>query len=619
MQASQTPTLVPLAFAANGTKNTIPEASQITVTPGAASLNDGFPPLTFTPVAAGGVPPFGADFNGILNLITASIRWAHGGGRYAYSSAFVADANVGGYPQGAVLMSADLQGSWLSLNDSNTDNPDTGAGTKWVPQHAYGATAITGLTNTNVTLTPAQAMKKRITLAGTLTANVQIIFPTWVGEWNVVNNTTGAFSVTAKTASGGGLVLAPGQQKVTGDGTNITQPSESIASATSIQQAVNLAQLQAQANGAAGATTLSANTTLTAASAGQIIRLSAGAQLTLPVASTMVTQGLKIVNYGAVPATVVTQSTDVFVNAGSTPTTITLQPGDDLRVVARAPSTSTGWDLVDGSALRQFNPLVVAAATANNHAPQMSQVAGVVGSVRNFAMTVSAAAVSNTPTADEIVVETALGGIRYCLSSFSKTINLATTGAGGMDTGSAPASGFVALYAIYNPSNGASALLATNATSAAAPSVYGGANMPSGYTASALVSVWPTNASSQLIVGVQRDRAISIVGSYAVQSTSPPATFTSLSLSSIVPKNAVTVSGQLQIKSTSTSTMAISIASDVNGSGQQNLSGYGASAGSSIIDNFADVLVASAQTLYYSAQNSSGTPTASVYINGYKF
>ncbi|WP_176077508.1 hypothetical protein [Burkholderia dolosa] len=244
MQANQTPTLVPLPFAANGTKNTIPEASQIGTNPGAASLNDGFPPLTFTPIAAGGIPPAGADFNGILNLITQSIRWAHAGGRYAFSSTFSADANVVGYPAGSVLMSADRQGSWLSLNDNNTDNPDTGPGAQWVPSHAYGVTSITGLTNANITLTPAQAMKPKITLAGTLTGNVQIIFPAWIREWIVVNSTTGAFTVTAKTAAGSGVVLAAGQQRVTGDGTNIVQPPESIAAATQPQQAVQYSQVR---------------------------------------------------------------------------------------------------------------------------------------------------------------------------------------------------------------------------------------------------------------------------------------------------------------------------------------------------------------------------------------
>jgi hypothetical protein len=131
MQASQTPTLVPLAFAASGTKNVIPENSQIGITPGAASLQDGFPPLTFTPIAAGGVPPAGADFNGVLNLITQTIRWVNAGGHFKYNSTFASDANVGGYPAGAILLNAAGTGIWQNTVDGNTTNPDTG-GAGWI-------------------------------------------------------------------------------------------------------------------------------------------------------------------------------------------------------------------------------------------------------------------------------------------------------------------------------------------------------------------------------------------------------------------------------------------------------------------------------------------------------
>jgi hypothetical protein len=131
MQASQTPTLVPLAFAANGTKNAIPEASQIGISPGAASLNDGFPPLTFTPIAAGGVPPAGADFNGIFNLLSQTIRWVNAGGHFKYNSTFANDPNVGGYPAGAILLNAAGTGIWQNTVDGNTTNPDTG-GAGWV-------------------------------------------------------------------------------------------------------------------------------------------------------------------------------------------------------------------------------------------------------------------------------------------------------------------------------------------------------------------------------------------------------------------------------------------------------------------------------------------------------
>ena len=48
-------------------------------------------------------------------------------------------------------------------------------------------------------------------------------------------------------------------------------------------------------------------------------------------------------------------------------------------------------------------------------------------------MSIATASATATFTADEIIVETALGGTQYRLSSFNKTINLGVVGAGGMD------------------------------------------------------------------------------------------------------------------------------------------------------------------------------------------
>lgn len=168
------------------------------------------------------------------------------------------------------------------------------------------------------------------------------------------------------------------------------------------------------------------------------------------------------------------------------------------------------------------------------HLPQLT---GVIGISRNAKMSIAAASATATFTADELIVQTELGGRQYKLTSFNKTINLATTGAGGMDAGAVPATGFVALYAIYNPTTQTSALLAVNATSAVRPEVYIGANMPSGYTASALVSVWRTS-SSQFVVGFQIDRAISTQQLTILSTTTSTSTVTSLSIVSVVPLNA---------------------------------------------------------------------------------
>ena len=120
MQLTNTPGKLVLPFANAGAKNTIPTASQIGITAGAASLTDGFPPLTRTPIAAGGVPPSGLDMNGILFQLSAILRWANAGGGYAYDSTFANDSNVNGYPKGARVMRSDGLGYWFNTVENNT-------------------------------------------------------------------------------------------------------------------------------------------------------------------------------------------------------------------------------------------------------------------------------------------------------------------------------------------------------------------------------------------------------------------------------------------------------------------------------------------------------------------
>ncbi|WP_332613363.1 glycine-rich domain-containing protein [Achromobacter sp. ESBL13] len=161
MQASNAPTKSAVPFANSGTKNTIPVASQIGITPGLASFTDGFPPLTMTPLAAGGVPPYGADFNGILNFLSAGMRWNQSGGGYTYDSAFA--TAVGGYPKGALLLRADLSGYWLNVVENNTTNPDTG-GANWLS--LFTSPTLVSLTTSGSFTVPAGVRSIDIELWG---------------------------------------------------------------------------------------------------------------------------------------------------------------------------------------------------------------------------------------------------------------------------------------------------------------------------------------------------------------------------------------------------------------------------------------------------------------------
>lgn len=108
----------------------IPVNSQIGITNGAASLTDGFPPLTFVPESAGGTPPFGADFNGILKQLTQWAQWQSAGGPILYDATF--QTAINGYPNGAVVGSLIVSGNyWMSTVDNNVTNPDAG-GAGWI-------------------------------------------------------------------------------------------------------------------------------------------------------------------------------------------------------------------------------------------------------------------------------------------------------------------------------------------------------------------------------------------------------------------------------------------------------------------------------------------------------
>ena len=76
------------------------------------------------------------------------------------------------------------------------------------------------MASANVTLTPLQYGKPIIVITGTLTANLNLIFPAIVNEWTVINNTTGPYTITCKTAAGTGIVVNTAAL-IVGDGTNI--------------------------------------------------------------------------------------------------------------------------------------------------------------------------------------------------------------------------------------------------------------------------------------------------------------------------------------------------------------------------------------------------------------
>lgn len=77
--------------------------------------------------------------------------------------------------------------------------------------------------SSNVTLTVAEARNRHIECTGALTGNIELRVPLSDGaEWVIFNNTSGAFTLTVKGATGTGIVVAQGKTAILrGNGTNV--------------------------------------------------------------------------------------------------------------------------------------------------------------------------------------------------------------------------------------------------------------------------------------------------------------------------------------------------------------------------------------------------------------
>lgn len=243
---------------------------------------------------------------------------------------------------------------------------------------------------------------------------------------------------------------------------------------------------------------------------------------------------------------------------------------------------------------------------------------GVVGLSRNAKINITAASSTAIFTADEVVVETALGGQQYRRPSINKTINIATTGVNGMDTGSPPVTGFLAVYAIYNPTTNTDGLLGVNATSSVVTEVYSGANMPSGYTASALVAILPV-ATSQFAPSSLIGRNVYIPSTSLLSGSSAPGAVTPLVITAI-PLNAVSVdlSATVGIVSNDTTGVLTLAASSGLVAGKLLTIGAAGTGGTiSSTSNLSLAILSNARTLYYRIQ--SATLSYGVSATGYSF
>lgn len=225
MSGAPTPPVLPEAFAAQadpGFINTIPDTS---ADPQRASYELGFPPQTMTPVPSGGKPMLGPDMNGVLFAISSHTVYQQTGKPYVYSADV--STSIGGYAAGTILGMADGSGLWLNTVDANTNDPDAfhTAYNGWSALARYGYGDISGLTGGVATLNAGQWRCSVLILSGALVSNLQVVFPNTLQSWLIVNNTSGPFTTTVKTAAGTGVAIPQGGYgapvEVYGNGVNL--------------------------------------------------------------------------------------------------------------------------------------------------------------------------------------------------------------------------------------------------------------------------------------------------------------------------------------------------------------------------------------------------------------
>ena len=262
-------------------------------------------------------------------------------------------------------------------------------------------------------------------------------------------------------------------------------------------------------------------------------------------------------------------------------------------------------DTVDGSSTSQ----VLAALQA--------MFSSVVGLNRNVQMSLDAVASIATWTADQIVVKSALNGRSFILTGLNQALNLATVGENGMDAGAPPNNGYVAVYVIYNPALKKTSLLARNATAGKVGEVYGGVNMPAGFTASALISVYPTDATGKFVVGYPLDRKVAR-SDITVATNVTAVTYQSVSISAAAPPNANRVRGKVRYVSSPSNAGGgtISVAAKSSGIGREQV-GAGGYVNMGVWFPF-EVDIITSQTFYIGGDD--GTVTANnILVNRYWF
>ncbi len=237
--------------------------------------------------------------------------------------------------------------------------------------------------------------------------------------------------------------------------------------------------------------------------------------------------------------------------------------------------------------------------------PEVPPSASLLGS-RNMLVTNDNASPASklTVMADEVVVKDA-GGEPHLLTGVDVAIDMALSGAGGLDTGIEGSSRFYYGWVIWNGTN-VSAVASESATSP---------TMPSGYTHKALVTAVYNDGSSNFRRFFQRDNFIQAAESWQLVAGGTATSRTSVGLSAFVPPASRRVAVEMQ-RSTPASAGQVTatlFTRDDSTAGALNAVAFSTGAAQS---NFVwgQLMMETAQTFYY-LQSAGGS--TDIWLRGF--
>lgn len=158
---------------------------------------------------------------------------------YNTGSGILALTPAAGQINDAASLNAELGEGFMVVTDG-TDFFTVGK----VASSSSGLTLLTKSVagGTDVTLTSTEAAYGILYFTGLLTANINVIVPTAVRDWIIYNNTTGAYTLTVKTAAGTGIAVTQGNRQILAcDGTNVVKANDAgVGSVTSVATGTGL-------------------------------------------------------------------------------------------------------------------------------------------------------------------------------------------------------------------------------------------------------------------------------------------------------------------------------------------------------------------------------------------